>query len=151
MKVVGADNQHLQRAGCRDLSFSSYLPRFQMDFKRADRVGDQIRAELADILLRKLKDPRVGFVTITRVEPSDDLKHAKVFVSVMGDEKAKKESLKGLRSAGHFMRGELGRRLKMRYTPELLFVLDESIEKGAHTLDILRHLKIDEGDGDEGT
>ncbi len=120
-----------------------------MDFKRADRVGDQIRAELADILLKKTKDPRVGFVTITRVELSDDLKHAKVFVSVLGDEQARKDTLKGLKSAGHFMRGELGRRLKMRYTPELAFVLDTSIEKGAHTLDILRHLKIDEGDEGE--
>ena len=119
------------------------------DFKRADRVGDQIRAELADILLRKTKDPRVGFATITRVDLSDDLKHAKVFVSVLGDEKSKKDTLKGLKSAAHFLRGELGRRIKMRYTPELMFVLDTSIEKGAHTLDILRGLKKEEEEGDE--
>ncbi|MGA2192662.1 MAG: 30S ribosome-binding factor RbfA [Nitrospirota bacterium] len=115
-----------------------------MDYKRADRVGDQIRAEIADILLRKTKDPRVGFVTITRVDLSDDLKHAKVFVSIMGDEKQKKETLKGLKSGGHFMRGELGRRLKMRYIPELAFLIDESIERGARTLDILRKLQKEE-------
>ena len=115
-----------------------------MDFKRADRVGDQVRAELADIILRKMRDPRVGFVTITKVELSDDLKNAKVFVSVLGDQKQKKDSLKGLRSAVHFIRGELGRRLKLRYMPELVFVLDESIEKGARMLDILRKLEEEE-------
>ncbi|HLB24932.1 MAG TPA: 30S ribosome-binding factor RbfA [Nitrospirota bacterium] len=119
-----------------------------MDFKRADRVGDQVRAELADIILRKMRDPRVGFVTITKVELSDDLKNAKVFVSVLGDQKQKKDSLKGLRSAVHFIRGELGRRLKLRYMPELVFVLDESIEKGARMLDILR--KLEEEDEEKG-
>lgn len=117
-----------------------------MDFKRADRVGDLIRAELADILLRRLKDPRVGFVTIIDVEVSDDLKHAKVFVSLIGDEAEKKKALKGLRSAAHFIRGELGKRMKMRYTPEILFILDESIERGANILDQLRHLDIKEED-----
>jgi len=124
-----------------------------MDFKRADRVGDAIRHELADILLRKIKDPRVGFVTMTKVDLSDDLRHAKVFVSIMGDEARKKEAMKGLRSAAHFMRGELGRRLKMRSTPELMFILDESIERGDRMLDTLRHLDIkdeDEGPEDQG-
>lgn len=111
-----------------------------MEFKRADRVAEEIRAELADIALKKLKDPRVGFVTLTRVEVSDDLKHAKVFFSVMGDEAVKKESLKGLKSAAPFIRGEIGRRLKLRYMPELMFIIDESIERGAKMLDLLRHL-----------
>ena len=119
-----------------------------MDFKRADRVGDAIRHELADILLRKIKDPRVGFVTMTRVELTDDLMHAKVFVSVMGDEAAKKETMKGLRSACPFIRGELGRRLKMRSTPELVFLIDEAIERGDRMLDTLRKLKTDEEGGD---
>jgi ribosome-binding factor A len=112
-----------------------------MDFKRSDRVGDAIRAEVADILLKKIKDPRVGFVTLTRVEVSDDLRHAKAFVSVMGDEDQKKQSMRGLKSASHFMRGEIGRRLNMRNTPEIAFVLDESIERGARMLDILRGLE----------
>lgn len=113
-----------------------------MDFKRADRVGDQIRAEVSDILLKKIRDPRVGFASLTRVELSDDLKHAKVFVSVLGDAESKKETIKGLRSASHFIKGELGKRLKLRYIPDLFFILDESIEKGAHILDILRKLDI---------
>jgi len=116
-----------------------------MDFKRADRVGDLIRSELADIILRKIKDPRVGFVTLTGVKVSDDLKHARVFVSVLGDDEAKKASIKGLKSAAHFVQSELGRRLKLRYTPELTFQLDESIEKGAQMLDKLRELEKDEG------
>ncbi|MBI5190220.1 MAG: 30S ribosome-binding factor RbfA [Nitrospirae bacterium] len=115
-----------------------------MDFKRADRVGDLIRSELADILLKRLKDPRVGFVTIIDVKVSDDLKHAKVFVSLIGDDAEKKETLKGLRSAAHFIRGELGKRMKMRYTPELFFTIDDSIERGAKILDQLRHLDIKE-------
>lgn len=122
-----------------------------MDFKRADRVGDLIRNELADILLRKTKDPRVGagFVTITDVKVSDDLRHARVLVSIYGDEDARRETLKGLRSASHFMRSELGKRLKMRNTPELAFHIDESIERGADMLDKLRKLNIDKGTGDD--
>jgi ribosome-binding factor A len=115
-----------------------------MDFKRADRVGDLIRAEIMDILLRKMKDPRVGFATVTLVKVSDDLKNARVFVSVMGSEDAKKKTMKGLKSASPFIRGELSRRLKMRYTPELSFVLDESIERGDKTLELLRKLNIEE-------
>jgi len=122
-----------------------------MDFKRADRVGDLIRSELADIILRKIKDPRVGFVTITGVKLSDDLRHAIVFVSVMGDEKAKKDSLRGLGSAAHFMQSELGRRLKLRNTPSLVFHLDESIEKGDRMLDKLRKLDAGEPDDEGGT
>lgn len=120
-----------------------------MEFKRADRVGERVRAELADILLRKTKDPRVGFVTITEVEMSVDLKHAKVFVSVLGDELQKKETLRGLKSARSFLRGELGHRLGMRSTPELMFVLDESIERGARMLDLLRKIKKEEGEGED--
>lgn len=122
-----------------------------MDYKRADRVGDLIRTELADILLRKIKDPRAGagFVTITDVKVSDDLKHARVLVSIYGDEDARKETLKGLMSAKHFIRAELGKRLKMRSTPELSFYFDESIERGADMLDKLRKLNINmETDGD---
>ena len=121
------------------------------EFKRADRVGDQIRVELADIIHRKIKDPRVGFMTVTRVEVSDDLKHAKVFFSILGDEAMRKETLKGLKSAAHFIRGELGRRLKLRYTPEVVFLFDESIARGDRMLEILRGLDIkDEDEGDNG-
>jgi len=133
----------------REPGFYEHETRFTvMDFKRADRVGDLIRAELADIILRKIKDPRVGFLSITHVKMSDDLKHARVYVSVMGDDAAKQGSLKGLKSASHFMRSELGRRLKLRYTPELAFFLDESIEKGAKMIETLKRLEEGEEDAD---
>jgi len=120
-----------------------------MEFKRADRVGELIRAEIMDIFLRKMKDPRVGFATVTLVKVSDDLKNARVFVSVMGSPDEKKQTMKGLKSASHFIRSELGRRLKLRSTPELSFVIDESIERGDKTLELLKKLNI-EGEGQGG-
>jgi len=117
-----------------------------MEYKRADRVGDVIRAELADILQRKIKDPRVGFVTITRVSISDDLKSGRVYVSVMGGPEATKDSLKGLESASGFIKAELGRRLELRYIPNLVFQVDESYEEGEKVLEMLRGLKHDEED-----
>jgi len=118
-----------------------------MDYKRADRVGDLIKAELADILQRKIKDPRVGFVTITRVAISDDLKSGRVYLSVRGgSETAGGDSLKGLESASGFIRAELGKRLELRYIPRLVFMIDESYEEGEKVLEMLRGLKHEEGD-----
>lgn len=98
-----------------------------------------MKQEIADILMRKIKDPRVGFVTVTEVEVSHDLRNAKVFVSVLGGDK--KQSLKGLESAAAFIRSELGRRMRMRFVPEILFRFDESVERGAHIMEILHTLE----------
>jgi len=111
-------------------------------FKRAARVGDQMKQEIADILMRKIKDPRIGFVTITDVEITDDLKNAKVFVSVYGGDKD--ASLKGLKSASPFIRSELGRRMRLRVVPEILFRFDSTVEQGAHIMELLRD--IEQGD-----
>ncbi len=108
-------------------------------YKRAERVSDQMKVEIADILMRKIKDPRIGFVTITEVEVADDLRNAKVFVSVYGGDKDK--TLKGLESASAFIRSELGRRMRMRYTPEILFRFDKTVEQGAHIMELLRTLE----------
>jgi ribosome-binding factor A len=108
-------------------------------YKRSERVSDQMKQEIADILMRKIKDPRIGFVTVTDVEVSDDLRNAKVFVSVYGGDK--EASLKGLKSASPFIRAELGRRMRMRFTPELLFRFDSTVEQGAHIMEILRSLE----------
>jgi ribosome-binding factor A len=117
-------------------------------FKRSARVGDQMAHEIADILMRKIKDPRIGFVTVTGVDVSDDLRNAKVFVSVYGG--SREDSLKGLASASSFIRSELGRRMRLRLVPELLFRFDETVERGAHLMDILRDIKKEEkGSGDE--
>jgi ribosome-binding factor A len=108
-------------------------------FKRSDRVSDQMKREIADILMRKIKDPRIGFVTVTDVEVANDLKNAKVFFSVYGGDKA--ETLKGLKSATPFIRLELGKRMRMRVIPELLFRFDATVERGAHIMELLHGLE----------
>jgi ribosome-binding factor A len=108
-------------------------------FKRAVRVSDQMKQEIADILMRKIKDPRIGFVTVTDVDLADDLRNAKVFVSVYGGDK--EDSLKGLKSAAPFIRSELGKRMRMRCVPELLFRFDATVEQGAHIMELLRDIE----------
>lgn len=108
-------------------------------FKRSDRVSDQMKREIADILMRKIKDPRIGFVTVTDVELSHDLRNAKVFVSVYGGNK--EETFKGLKSACAFIRSELGRRMSMRCVPEILFRFDSTVEQGAHIMELLHEIE----------
>ncbi len=110
-------------------------------YKRSERVSDQIKREIADILMRKIKDPRIGFVTVTDVELADDLRNAKVFVSVLGAEHA--ATIKGLESASAFIRAELGRRMRLKFVPELLFRYDDSAERGAHIMELLS--EVEEG------
>jgi len=105
--------------------------------QRAVRVGEQMRDFLADLLRNEVKDPRIGFVSIVRVEVSNDLRHAKVYVSVLGSEQQKKDSMKGLASATGFLRSEVAKRLQLRYVPELHFELDESIEHGQRIAQLL--------------
>lgn len=109
-------------------------------YKRAVRVADQMKQEIADILMRKIKDPRIGFVTVTDVELSDDLRNAKVFVSIYGGDK--EETFKGLNSAATFIRSELGRRMTMRCIPEILFRFDDTVERGAHIMELLHEIEI---------
>src|SRR3989337_3291296 len=111
-----------------------------MTYKRVERSGDQIRSEISDMIVRRLNDPRIGFVTITAVEVSEDLRHAKVFVSVYGDEKAKIQTMEGLKSASGFIRGEIGHRVRIKFTPEITFIMDTSMEKAEHIISILEGL-----------
>jgi ribosome-binding factor A len=119
-------------------------------FKRAERVSDQMKQEIADLLMRKIKDPRIGFVTVTDVAVADDLRNATVYVSVYGSDADKESSLKGLRSASAFIRIELGKRMRLRYVPELLFRFDSAVERGAHIMELLNEIsekdKKDSGD-----
>ena len=108
-------------------------------YKRSVRVVDQMKQEIADILMKKIKDPRIGFVTVTDVELSDDLRNAKVFVSVYGGDK--EETFKGLKSAAPFIRSELGRRMTMRCVPEILFRFDSTVEQGAHIMELLHEIE----------
>ena len=105
---------------------------------RINRINDEIQKELS-ALFRELKDPRVsqGMVSITRLDTTADLRYAKIYVSAL-DKGQEKEILKGLKSASGYLRRELGHTLQLRYTPELQFVGDDSIQHGAHILELLR-------------
>ncbi len=109
--------------------------------KRLTRVGETIREELSAMLLRDLKDPRIGFVTITDVVMSPDLRQAKVYFSRIGTEAERAESLEGLRAAAGFMRRELGNRLALKFAPELRFYYDESLETGSRIDRLLREIE----------
>jgi ribosome-binding factor A len=121
--------------------------------KRTDRVGDQIRMEIADILTRRVKDPRVGFVTITAVDLSPDLRQAWVYVTVLQEGARETETMAALSRAGGFIKGELGRRLRLRYVPELTFVKDTSVDRVARVLNLLEglHPKPDAARDGQGT
>jgi ribosome-binding factor A len=109
------------------------------EFKRSERVGDQIRMEIADILMTKVKDPRIGFVTVTAVDVSDDLRNAKVYISVLGSDISR--TFEGLKAARPFIRSELGRRLNLRFVPELNFREDHTEEEAAKLSRLMDEMK----------
>jgi len=111
---------------------------------RANRVGEQMKKELSDIIGRKIKDPRIGFVTVTDVQVTGDLQQAKVFISVLGDEEQKENTLKGLAKAKGFIRTEIGHRIRLRKTPEIIFEWDESIDYGNKIETLLHQLHADD-------
>ncbi len=120
-----------------------------MASNRKGRINEELQRELSS-LIRTLKDPRVqqSMVSVTKVEATGDLRYAKVYISVLDKDKSK-ETLKGLKSAGGFLRREIGSRLQLRYTPELIFEEDDSIAYGAKMFSLLRSLDIKEDDGNE--
>lgn len=106
--------------------------------RRTERINDLLREEISELLRRELKDPRIGgLVTITEVDVSPDLRRAKVFVSVMGSDEEKSSTLEALEAAAHFLQRELRRRLTIRRMPELAFIADDSLERGARILSLL--------------
>jgi ribosome-binding factor A len=111
-----------------------------MPAKRTDRVGALLKVALSELLLREVKDPRVGMVTVTGVDLSPDLKHARVFVSALGGEDARTQSLAGLASARRYLQAQAGKRLGLRFTPELRFEIDPSFEAGDRMERLLREL-----------
>ncbi len=102
-----------------------------MTFKRADRVADLIKAELSDILLRRIRDPRIEFVTITDVKMSADLRSAKIYFVQLGKDRLDADLEAGFEKARGFLKRELGKRLRLRYMPEVLFLYDRSFEYGS--------------------
>ncbi|MDI3547167.1 MAG: ribosome-binding factor [Halanaerobiales bacterium] len=112
-----------------------------MSRQRAQRLAELLKKEISDILLREVKDPRIGFVSVTNIDVSGDLRHAKIYVSVYGDEREKMETMEGLEQATGFIRKLLGERITVYHTPELLFRYDNSIEHGAHISQLLEKVK----------
>lgn len=115
-----------------------------MRYRRAEKVAESIKREISLMLQQKeIKDPRIGFVTITRVEISDDLKKAKVYLTHYGKETDKANSFKGLRSAAGFLGKEMGRRLRLKFIPHIEFLYDEKLEKTINVLGIIDSLHSD--------
>ena len=109
--------------------------------RRTERLNHLIREEISQLLQRQVKDPRLsGFITVTQVSTSPDLRHAKIFISIMGNEEEKREALEALAIASGFLRKELGMRLRLRRSPELSFHYDDSIDQGAHLLQLINQV-----------
>ncbi len=113
--------------------------------RRISRVAESIKREVSQMLIHGIKDDRVGagIVSVTDVNVSGDLQHAKIFVSIYGTEAAKSEAMAGLKSATGFVRSELGSRIRLRRTPEVVFIEDRSIERGTKVLSLLNQLNYD--------
>lgn len=109
--------------------------------RREDQLSGVIIRELSDLIRMRMKDPRIGFASITGVELSHDLRYAKVYVSVLGTPQEQRETMRGLESATGFLRRELAQRLTIRHVPEISFHLDESIARGARVLDLLKQVQ----------
>ncbi|WP_013320867.1 30S ribosome-binding factor RbfA [Gloeothece verrucosa] len=119
--------------------------------RRVSRVSSLIKREVSQMLLYEIKDDRVGagMVSVTDVDVSGDLQHAKIFVSIYGTEQAKAETMEGLRSSAGFVRRELGQRIRLRRTPEIVFFEDRSLERGDRTLHLLNQLRDTRQEDDE--
>lgn len=104
-----------------------------MNNKRLGRISEEVRKVVSEIIASGLKDPRINpMTTVTNVEVTRDLRYARIFVSVLGDDREKNETIKGLENAKGFLRREISSKVDLRYTPEPMFILDESIEKGIY-------------------
>src|SRR5690606_4104143 len=117
-------------------------------YRRTDRINEQLRQEISLLIRAEVRDPRVGLATITAVEASPELDHARIYVTAMGEDEEKAEVVAGLRSAAPFIRGQLGRRLHMRRIPELHFELDRKLENAMRIESLLREALPEEGESD---
>lgn len=127
-----------------------------MSYNRIDRISEEVKRELSEII-RELKDPRISSMTsVVAVNVTKDLRYAKAYISVLGNEEQQNNTIAALKNAAGFIRRELGKRAALRYTPEFSFILDDSIEHGVHISEILQHISPSEGeerenDNDTGT
>ncbi|NQW23074.1 MAG: 30S ribosome-binding factor RbfA [SAR202 cluster bacterium] len=113
--------------------------------RRTDRINEQLREEISAVLARQVKDPRLNtLISITRVVSSNDLRSARVYISVMGNKATKQEALEGLQSAASFLRREIRDRINMKHTPFMTYLLDDSMEEASQVLNIMDQIKTDE-------
>lgn len=112
-----------------------------MQGKRIDRIGHLIQMELGELILKRVKDPRLGFVTVTHVDVGRDLKYARVYVSIMGAPKTKEASLVALEHSAGFLQREIGAAIKIRFTPKLTFCLDDSLDRGMEIDRVLQEIE----------
>ena len=119
---------------------------------RSERVEGQLKKEISKILQEDIKDPRIGFTTITRIDLTGDLRYARIYFSILGEDKDKKLALRGLNNAKGYIKGLLADRIKLRFMPEIAFAIDESLEHAKHIYDILDRIKKERHDakGDRG-
>lgn len=117
-------------------------------YKRSEKVAEAIHEMVSELLIKGLKDPRIGFVTITGVKVTDDLHLATIFFTVIGSEEERRATEKGLNSARGYIRKEMGRNLRMRYIPDIVFKYDESVEYGSRIESLLREIVVKDKDDD---
>lgn len=110
-------------------------------YRRAERLSKLLQEEISDIIKTRLKDPRIGFATVMRVEISEDLGYLKAYISVYGGDEEKRRTIEGLESAKGFVRGEIGRRVRMKRVPEISFLLDDSLSEAFRIMDIMKDLE----------
>ncbi len=113
---------------------------------RTEKLRQLLKEEVSDILRREIKDPRLGFFTVIDAEITSDLQHAKVFVSILGTEEERKQSMEVLKHAQHFVRQEFGKRVRMKTLPDIQFRLDDTVDRGVRILELLEEIKRDEPD-----
>ena len=117
-----------------------------MSSQRSGRVQGAIRQEVSNIIHGQIRDPRLGFLTITGVELTKDLRYARIYFSVLGEDKEKKLALRGLNSAKGYIKGILGDRIKLRYMPDIEFKIDETLERTRHIYDLFEKIKKEKKD-----
>lgn len=115
---------------------------------RVEKVQELMKQEVSQIILRELKDPRIGFVTVTSVECTGDLREAKIYVSLMGNEQQVKDCWAGLTSSLGYIRREIGKRIRLRFTPEISLAIDKSLDYSAHIQELLFKIKAEEATKD---
>ena len=119
-----------------------------MSSQRSGRVQEALRQEISKIVQGEMKDPRVGFITITKVDLTKDLRYARVYFSILGEDKDKKLALKGLNNAKGYIKGLVADRIDLRFMPEIAFAIDESLEHTKHIYDILDQIKKEKRDAE---